>query len=80
MHLVGKTNDLYQTGKRIASIFMPELSRMGLDRPMMHGFGAVDSMMHKGIQRHQDVLNSIQDNGAILAKMRQAKGMAQPFL
>ena len=80
LHLAGKANSLYQTGKRIASIFMPELNHLGLDKPMMQGFGAVDHIMHKGVQRHQDVLNSIQDNSAILGKLRQAQTMAQPYL
>ena len=80
MHLAGKANDLYQTGKRIASIFMPELNAIGLDKPMMQGFSAVDNVMHKCIQRHQDVLNRIHDNSAILGKLRQAQGMAQPHM
>ena len=80
MHLAGKVNDLYQTGKKIASIFMPELNALGLDKPMMQGFGALDHMRDQGIQRHQDVLNKIQDNSAILDKFRQAQGMAQPYM
>lgn len=80
MHLAGRANDLYQTGKRIASVFMPELNHLGLDKPMMQGFGAVNNMMHKGVQRHQDVLNRIQDNSAILVKIRQARTMAQPYM
>ena len=59
LHLAGKANDLYQTGKKIASIFMPELNALGMDKYAMQGFGAVDNMMHQGIQRHQDVLNQI---------------------
>ena len=80
MHMAGKVNDLYQTGKKIASIFMPELNALGLDKPMMQGFGALDHMRDQGIQRHQDVLNRIQDNSAILDKFRQAQGMAQPYM
>ncbi len=80
LHLAGKASDMYQTGKRIASIFMPELNHLGMDRPMMQGFGAVDNIIHKGVQRHQDVLNQIQDNSAILGKLRQAQTMAQPYL
>ena len=80
MHMAGKVNDLYQTGKKIASIFMPELNALGLDKPMMQGFGALDHMRDQGIQRHQDVLNKISDNSAILGKLRQAQGMAQPYM
>ena len=80
MHLAGRANDLYQTGKKIAGIFMPELNHLGLSKPMMQGFSAVDNMMHKGVQRHQDMLNMLQDNSAILGKLRQAQGMAQPYL
>ena len=80
LHLAGRANDLYETGKKIAGIFMPELNHLGLSKPMMQGFSAVDNMMHKGVQRHQDVLNMIQDNSAILGKLRQAQGMAQPYM
>ena len=30
MHLAAKTNDLYQTGKKIAGMFMPALDRHGM--------------------------------------------------
>ena len=80
MHLAGKANDLYNTGKRIASIFMPEMTAMGIQKPIMQGFSAMDSLRDAGIQRHQDVLNRIADNSAVLGKLRQAQTMAQPFL
>ena len=80
LHLARKGNDLYQTGKRIASICMPELGAIGMDKPMMQASGAMDHMRDQGIQRHQDVLNRIQDNSAILGKLRQARGMAQPYM
>ncbi len=80
LHLAGKASDMYQTGKRIASIFMPELNHLGLDKPMMQGFGAMDNIMFKGVQRHQDVLNQNSDNSAILGKLRQAQTMAQPHM
>ena len=50
--------------------FMPELNHIGMDKPMMLGFSAVDHMMHKGIQRHQDVLNQSSENSAILGELR----------
>ena len=69
-----------QTGKRIASIFIPELRHLGLDKPMLQGFSAMDTMRDQGIQRHQNVLNRISDNSAILGKLRQAQDMAQPYM
>ncbi len=80
LHLAGRANDLYQTGKRIASVLMPELNHLGLDKHVMHGFGAMDGMMYKDIQRHQDVLNQISDNSALLGKLRHAQTLAQPYM
>ena len=68
MHLAGKANSLYQTGKQIASIFMPELKQLGLDNRITQGFSAMDSMRDNAISRHQDVLDRISDNSAILGK------------
>ena len=79
MHLAGKANDLYQTGKRIASIFMPELAGIGMDKPMMQAFGAMDHMRDTAISRHQDVLDKIGENSAIVSKMRQSQQMIQPY-
>ena len=80
LHLAGKANDLYQTGKRIASIFTPEFNALGLDKPMMQAFGAMDHLRVRGIHRDLDVLIWIQVNSAILGKLRQAQGMAQPYM
>ena len=79
MHLAGRGNDLYQTGKKIAGIFMPELQRMGLDQGMLKGFGAMDHMRDTAISRHQDVLDKIGENSAIVGKMRQSQAMLQPY-
>ena len=80
MHLAGKANSLYQTGKQIASIFMPELKNLGLDDRITQGFSAMDSMRDNAISRHQDVMDRISDNSAILGKMRQAQTLAQPYM
>ena len=80
MHLAGKANSLYQTGKQIASIFMPELKTLGLDNRITQGFSALDSMRDNAISRHQDVLDRISDNSAILGKMRQVQTLAQPYM
>ena len=79
MHLAGKVNDLYQTGKKIAGIFMPELQRLGWDQPIMKGFGAMDHLRDSSISRHQDVLDKIGENSAIVGKMRQSQQMLQPY-
>ena len=80
MHLAGKANSLYQTGKQIASIFMPELKQLGLDDRITQGFSAMDQMRDSAISRHQDVLDRISDNSQILGKMRQAQTLAQPYM
>ena len=78
MHLAGKVNDLYQTGKKIAGIFMPELKHLGMDHAMMKGFGAMDHFRDSAITRHQDVLCKIGANSAIVGKTRQSQQMLQP--
>ena len=80
MHLAGKANSLYQTGKQIASIFMPELKQLGLDDRITQGFSAMDKMRDHTISRHQDVLDRIHDQSQILGKMRQAQTLAQPYM
>ena len=80
MHLAGKANSLYQTGKQIASIFMPELKQLGLDDRITQGFSAMDKMRDNTISRRQDVLDRISDNSQILGKMRQAQTLAQPYM
>ena len=79
MHLAGKASDLYQTGKKIAGIFMPELQRLGMDQAMLKGFGAMDHMRDTAISRHQDVLDKIGENSAIVGKMRQSQQTNQPY-
>ena len=66
-------------GKKIAGIFMPELQRMGLDQGMLKGFGAMDHMRDTAISRHQDVLDKIGENSAIVGKMRQSQALVQPY-
>ena len=81
MHLAAKTNDLYQTGKQIAGMFMPALDRHGMTgaaAAIGQGFGAMDALRDRGIQRHQDGLNKIQENSDILANIRKVPAMVQP--
>ena len=80
MHLAGKMNSMYQTGKQIASIFRPEMAHLGLDKFADRGFSAMDQMRDSAISRHQDVLDRISENSQILWKMRQAQTLAQPYM
>ena len=80
MHLAGRANDLYQTGKKIAGIFMPELERMGIGQQMLKGFGTMDLMRDQAINRHQDVLDRIGENSAFVGKIRQTQELAQPYM
>ena len=80
MHLAGRANDLYQTGKKIAGIFMPELERMGIGQQMLKGFGTMDLMRDQAINRHQDVLDRIGENSAFVGKLRQSRELAQPYM
>ena len=80
MHLAGRANDLYQTGKKTAGIFMPELERMGIGQQMLKGFGTMDLMRDQAINRHQDVLDRIGENSAFVGKLRQTQELAQPYM
>ena len=80
MHLAGRANSLYQTGKQIAGIFMPELERMGMGQHMMKGIGAMDLMRDQAVNRHQDVLDRIGENSAFVGKIRQTQQLAQPYM
>ena len=80
MHLAGRANDLYQTGKKIAGIFMPELERMGIGQQMLKRFGTMDLMRDQAINCHQDVLDRIGENSAFVGKIRQSQQLAQPYL
>ena len=80
LHLAGRANELYQTGKKIAGIFMPELERMGLGQHLMKGVGAMDPLRDQAVNRHQDVLDRIGENSAFVGKIRQTQQLAQPYL
>ena len=80
LHLAGRANDLYETGKRIAGIFMPELERMGIGQQMMKGIGTMALMRDSAINRHQDVLDHLGENSALVGKIRQSQQMMQPYM
>ena len=80
LHLAGRANAMYETGKKIAGIFMPELERLGMDSRIMQGLGAMDKMRSGMINRHQDVLDHIGENSALVGKIRQSQQMMQPYM
>ena len=80
LHLAGRANAMYETGKKIAGIFMPELERMGMDNPFFKGIGAMDKLRDSAISRHQDVLDHIGENSALVGKIRQSQQMMQPYM
>ena len=65
LHIAGRANAMFETGKKIAGIFMPELERLGMDSRVMQGLGAMDKMRSGMINRHQDVLDHIGENSAL---------------
>ena len=71
---------MYETGKKIAGIFMPELERLGMDNRIMQGLGAMDKMRSDLVSRHQDVLDHIGENSALVGKIRQSQQMMQPYM
>ena len=80
MHLASQANSLYQTGRKIANIFMPELEHLGLGDRINQGFGAIDKMRDSAISRHQDVLDHIGENSALVGKIRQSQQLVQPYM
>ena len=80
LHLAGRANDLYQTGRKIANIFMPELEHLGMGSRIQSGFGALDKMRDNAISRHQDVLDHIGENSALVGKIRQTQALTQPYM
>ena len=61
---------------------MPALDRHGMTgvaSAIGQGFGAMDSLRDRGIQRHQDVINQLHENSDILANLRKVPSMVQPY-
>ncbi len=58
---------------------MTELQRLGWADHMVKGFGAMEHMRDTAISRHQDVLDRIAENSAVVGKMRQSQQMLQPY-
>ena len=81
MHLASKTNELLQTGKKIAGIFMPALDRiMPAATPhIVQGIGALDKMRDTAINTQQDVLDQIGRNSDIVDAMRKAGPLMKPY-
>ena len=82
MHLAGKANDLFETGKRVAGLFMPAMDRLapGSSQHMLKGIGTMDRMRDDVVSGHQGVLDRIHQNSDIVAAARAAKPMLQPYL
>ena len=80
LHIAGRANAMFETGKKIAGIFMPELERLGMDNRIMQGLGAMDKMRSGLVSRHQDVLDHIGENSALVGKIRQSQQMMRPYL
>ena len=82
MHLAGKANDLFETGKRVAGLFMPAMDRLapGAQQAMMGGIGRQDNVRDDLVSGHQQLLDRIHQNSDIVAAARQAKPMLQPYL
>ena len=80
MHLAGKANDLFETGKRVAGLFMPAMDRMGVSQHMLKGIGAMDNMRDSVVSGHQGILDKIHQNSDIVAAARAARPMLQPYL
>ena len=78
LHIAGRANSMFETGKKIAGIFMPELERMGMDSVFMKCFGGMDKLRDTAITRHQDVLDHIGENSALVGKIRQTQQLMQP--
>ena len=49
-----------------------------MDSRVMQGLGAMDKMRSGMINRHQDVLDHIGENSALVGKIRQTQQMMQP--
>ena len=80
LHIAGRANDMYQVGKRIAGIFMPELERLGMGQHLRTGMGALDKMRDSAISRHQDVLDHIGEKSALVGQIRQTQALTQPYM
>ena len=82
MHLAGKANDLFETGKRVAGLFMPAIDRLapGAIPHMMKGIGVADRVRNDMVAGHQGMLDKIHQNSDIVAAARAARPMLQPYL
>jgi len=79
--LAGKANELWDTGKKVANMFMPAMDRIvpQMAVGVQGAMNAVDQLRDQGIARHQDVLNRISENGDIMRAWREAKPLVQPY-
>ena len=82
MALAGKANDLFETGKRVAGLFMPAMDRLapGAQQAMMGGIGRLDRVRDDMVAGHQGLMDRIHQNSDIVAAARAAKPMLQPYM
>ena len=84
MHLASRANDLFETGEKVAGLFMPAMDpdRMlpGAQQAMMGGIGRMDRMRDNVVSGHQEVMDRIRQNSDLVAAARAAKPMLQPCL
>ncbi len=79
--LAGKANELWDTGKKVANLFMPAMDRISpqIASGVQGAMGAVDQLRDQGIARHQDVINRIGENADLVKAWREAKPLVQPY-
>ena len=82
MALAGKANDLFETGKRVAGLFMPAMDRLapGAQQAIMGGIGRMDRARDDLVAGHQGLMDRIHQNSDIVAAARAAKPMLQPYM
>ena len=51
-----------------------------MDNVFFKGIGAMDKMRDTAISRHQDVLDHIGENFALVGNIRQSQQMMRPYL
>ena len=83
LHLASRTNDLYNTGKQVAGMFMPALDRLAGSATtggVVNTFGKLDALRDQATAGYSRMEDKVRENSDIVAAARQARPMLQPFL
>ena len=83
LHLASRTNDLYNTGKQAASLFLPALDRLAGSAAtggITSAFGKMDALRDQATAGYSRMEDKVRENSDIVAAARQARPMLQPFL